>query len=84
MNDKILAPNDTRLSLSARGVLTTMLNVPECDYCSLAKLAMSFESDSLREIKNAVKELCDLGYVICISEQVYAVNKKLIPAMQQI
>ncbi len=84
MNDKILAPNDSRLSLSARGVLTTMLNVPECDYCSLGKLAMSFESDSLREIKAALDELCNLNYVICITDSVYAVNKKLIPAMQQL
>ena len=63
MNDKILVPNDSRLTLSARGVLTTMLNVPECDYCSLGKLAMNFESDSLREIKAALDELCNLDYI---------------------
>ena len=84
MNEKILAPNDSRLSLSARGILTTMLNVPECDYCSLGTLAMNFETNSLQEIKTALKELCNLGYVICIANSLFAVNKMMIPAMQQL
>ena len=84
MNEKILAPNDSRLSLSARGILTTMLNVPECDYCSLGTLAMNFETNSLQEIKTALKELCNLGYVICIANSVLAVKKMMIPALKQL
>lgn len=84
MTKKLFAPTDANLSLEARGVLGTMINNSECDYCSISDLCNEFENDSKKEVSKAVDELCKLGYLITVRNNTLAVNKQMIPAMQQI
>lgn len=82
MKFNIINPNDRNLSLEAIGVLSTMLNVPENDYCTVEKLHAAIPADSLAEIRSALNELIENKYVFKIGDRIYAVNKWKIPQMQ--
>lgn len=82
LNLKEESQNSVTLSLEAKGVLSTMLNNPETDYCTLNKLCEFFKSDSPQIIKKALSELTEAGYLICIKNQLYAVNKLKLPQMK--
>ena len=70
----IISPDDNSLSYEAKGVLTTMLNNPRTDYCTLEELCNHFQNDSLKNIKFALNELVTAEYIIFVDER-YAVNK---------
>lgn len=72
---------DDDLSIEATGVLSKMLNLPETDYHTAEELCPFFENDSLRTIRNALNELKDAGYLLCIGKT-YAVNKVKITQMK--
>lgn len=77
----LINPNDNSLSPEARGILSTMLNLPESDYHTAEELCVFFESDSLKTIRTALSELTEAGYLHCMNGTTYAVNKLKIPQM---
>lgn len=71
-----------RVSLSALGVLSQMVNVPELDYCNLSKLYESNPANSPDEIKNAIMELLRQGLVITVGNDIFAVDKHVLTKMK--
>ena len=63
---------------------STMLNLPESDYHTAEELCQFFESDSLQTIRKALSELTDAGYLLCMNNKTYAVNKLRIAGMKVI
>ena len=57
------------------GVLSTMLNVPESDYCTVTQLHEAIPADSVSTIQTALDELYAKEYVIRLDGSTYAVNK---------
>ena len=82
MAEMIIPCGDKTLSSPARGVLGTMLNVPESDYQTAHELCNYFKSDSLNFIQAALDELKEKEYVVRLENGVYAVNKMKIPQMK--
>jgi len=82
MAEMIIPCGDKTLSSPARGVLGTMLNVPESDYRTAHELCSYFKSDSLNFIQAALDELKEKEYVVRLENGVYAVNKMKIPQMK--
>ena len=80
----LITPDDNKISLEAKGVLSTMLNLPESDYHTAEELCQFFESDSLQTIRKALCELTDAGYLLCMNNKTYAVNKLRIAGMKVI
>lgn len=78
----LISPDDKSLSLEATGLLTTMLNVPESDYCTAVQLCEFFKSDSFNTIQETLNELVSKGNVIVLDNKIYAVNKNKIPQMR--
>lgn len=76
----MLVPTDRTLSFSAVGVLSTMLNLPECDYKTENDL-LQFTGDTDVETKNALEELLEHGYIDVIDGK-FAINKFRIPEMK--
>ncbi|MDD7294041.1 MAG: hypothetical protein PUG85_01315 [Oscillospiraceae bacterium] len=71
----IISPSNMNLSLEAVGVLSTMLNVPESDYCTVTQLHEAIPADSVSTIQTALDELYAKEYVIRLDGSTYAVNK---------
>lgn len=65
----LITPDDNKISLEAKGVLSTMLNLPESDYHTAEELCQFFESDSLQTIRKALSELTDAGYLLCMNNK---------------
>lgn len=80
----LITPDDNRLSLEAKEILSTMLNLPESDYHTAEELCQFFESDPLQTIRKALNELTDAGYLIYMDNKTYAVNKLKITGMKVI
>lgn len=78
----IINPNDLNLSLKAIGILSTMLNVPENDYCTEEEIHAAIPADSLEEIRSALNELVKNKYLFQLDGNIYAVNKRKIPQMK--
>lgn len=78
----MIGKNFPKLSLSALGVLGTMLNDPESDYCTIDKLCTIIPKSKRSEIKKAVDELLENNYLIEISDNRVAVNKQIIVNMK--
>ncbi len=78
----IINPNNLNLSLKAIGILSTMLNVPENDYCTEEELHAAISADSLAEIRSALTELVENKYLFQLHGHIYAVNKRKIPQMK--
>lgn len=78
---KIIIPSDESLSLNAKGILSTMLNEPECDYITLLDLCNCFRNNSLNEISEAISELIEKEYLISLDNGKVAINKKSISDM---
>jgi len=79
----LFTTEDKNISLEAKGVLETMVNLPEGDYHTPLELCMLLETDSLRTIREAMNELAGAGYLVCVGDK-YAVNKLRIPEMKLI
>lgn len=71
----IISPSNMNLSLEAVGVLSTMLNVPESDYCTVTQLHEAIPADCVSTIQTALDELYAKEYVIRLDGSTYAVNK---------
>ena len=78
----MIGKNFPKLSLSALGVLGTMLNDPESDYCTIDKLCTIIPKAKKSDMKNAVDELLENNYLIEISDNRVAVNKYIIVKMK--
>lgn len=66
------------LSLEALGVLSTMINVPEYDYCTFEELCTTNEVDKPATVRKAINELLSKKYLIKTSKadtDIYSVNK---------
>lgn len=63
----------SQMSFEAIGVLSTMVNVPECDYCTLDELCKK-SPDSKSTLQNTLDELISKNYIIKTGNK-YAVNK---------
>lgn len=73
------------LSLSAYGILATMLNIPEADYKTFDELKNHyFPNDSETELKNGIDELKKQGYILEIENEIFTVNKSMLPNMKVI
>lgn len=75
-------PDDYNLSLEAIGVLSTMLNVPENDYCTEKELYSLFPTDSPKAVHNTLQELKEKGFLLVTDSKKYAVNKFRIVEMR--
>lgn len=71
----------TMLSLDEIGLLTTMLNVDEADYCTIEKLCM-LSSDSSTNIVYILNLLLSKGYIKLLYNGKYCVNKEKIIGMK--
>lgn len=71
----LIIPTNKNLSLEAMGILATMVNNPDDDYCTDEELHRSLKSDTLDTIHSALKELIAKEYVYQLDGCVYAVNK---------
>lgn len=80
----LIIPCQDELSLDALGLLGTMLNNPEDDYCTDEELQIAIPANSLLTIRNALKELISKEYVLQVGGNLYAVNKFNIPNMKVI
>ncbi|MCD7740672.1 MAG: hypothetical protein LUI06_01830 [Ruminococcus sp.] len=83
----LITSTDTKLSMTERGVLATLINDPECDYVTVNELSSVFPKDSFNCIHSALDELVRKGYVLELRkkhEVLYAVNKIKIPQMKVI
>lgn len=69
-------PYDKPLSSEAKGILATMMCLPENDYLTSAELYCQFKADPPMLIDKALEELTseDNQYLICVNGR-YAVNK---------
>lgn len=63
------------ISTDAQGLLTRMVNLPECDYVTLETLHKLLPADNMRTLKQALNELVQKNYVIKTEGSIYAVNK---------
>ena len=66
------------LSLEALGVLSTMINVPEYDYCTFDELCKTNDVDTPTTVRKAINELLSRKYLIKttkLNNEVYSVNK---------
>lgn len=70
------APFDKPLSGAAKGVLATMMYLPESDYLTAEELYCRFKADPPMLIDDALAELTseDNQYLICVNGK-FAVNK---------
>ena len=73
----LITPDDNKISLEAKGVLSTMLNLPESDYHTAEELCQFFESDSLQTIRKALSELTDAGYLLCMNNKTWTIVNKV-------
>lgn len=80
----LIIPSNSNLSLEAIGVLATMINNPNDDYCTDEELHLSLKSDTLGTIRSALKELMAKEYVYQLDSCTYAVNKHKILQMKLI
>lgn len=80
----MISPNVRKMSLDATGLLFTMLNDPESDYCTVVQLCSVLKADSLNTIQTALQELVAKEYVLKLHNGIYAVNKLKIPQMKMI
>ncbi len=73
----LILPTDaiSELSLEAIGLLSTMVNIPECDYITDKQLCEYSPSDSLLSIRQALAELVEKDYLNLFDDGIYAVNK---------
>lgn len=69
-------PFDKPLSGAAKGVLATMMCLPESDYLTAEELYSRFKADPPMVIDDALAELMseDKQFLICVNGR-YAVNK---------
>ena len=63
------------LSLDAQGILTRMVNLPECDYITLKEFQKRFPKDSLNATQKGLDELVKNQYVLKSNDGIYSVNK---------
>ena len=75
--------NTSNLSLNALGILGTMVNNPECDYCTFECLCSFSPKDDKKIIKQSLNELIEKEYVLTIGNH-YAVNKEKIFEMKNL
>ena len=71
--ESLIIPKDSNLSLNEIGLLSTMLNIPDCDYATLEKLC-SITGDTALEIEETLTSLQKQNYVIVVAGK-YAINK---------
>lgn len=76
----MILPMDRELSLEELGLLATMINLPEADYCNTALIA-DLSQDSETKIKKLMVNLVEKGYVFTLGGK-YVINKAKIPTMQ--
>ena len=58
-----------------------MLNLPECDYCTLDELCEISSVESKNNIKRAIEELVSKSFVVKVDNK-YAINKTTVVGMQ--
>lgn len=76
-------PDDGSLSITAMGVLSKMLNLPELDYHTAEELFPHFEQDTPKSVRQALRELTAAEYLLFFpAAKTYAVNKMKIPQMK--
>lgn len=66
------------LSFDAQGLLTRMVNLPECDYISAKSLHELCPADSIETVYAALEELLRENYIYKSEDNRYAVNKKMV------
>lgn len=66
--------SEEKLSYEALGVLSSMVNVADCDYCTLDELCKKNPADSKSTVKKALNELMSKNFLVKIGNK-YAVNK---------
>lgn len=76
----MILPMDKDLTLEELGLLATMINLPEADYCNIAFLA-KLSNDSQAKIRNLMHNLISKHYVITLNNK-YVINKNKIPIMK--
>ena len=59
----------------AQGILTRMVNLPECDYITLKEFQKRFPKDSLNATQKGLDELVKNHYVLKSNDGIYSVNK---------
>lgn len=85
INKKIDSPlivpqPNCNLNLDERGLLSTMVNLPEADYVDINQLSV-ITNTSIHKLNKIVASLVDKGYLL-LGDDVYAVNKLKIKDMQ--
>lgn len=63
------------LSLEAQGVLSQMVNLPNCDHVTIKQFYKQFPTGSISELKKAFEELEKNSYIFKDSNGIYDVNK---------
>ena len=63
------------ISLEAQGVLTRMVNLPECDYIVPQDFQEMFPADNIEVLNSALDELVLKDYVYKSTDGRYAINK---------
>ncbi len=78
----LLTPDITKSDISwdEMGILSQMLNVPECDYVSPEQLAQ-YSSDSVETVRRLLESLVQKDFVRHL-DGIYCINKYRIKEMQ--
>lgn len=66
------------LSIESQGVLTQMVNLPECDYVSLKKFHEMYPTSSMDSLKKIFSELENKKCILRTSDNHFAINKIMI------
>ncbi|GEM_PF-717765 len=63
------------ISFEAQGILSQMVNLPNCDHITIKQFHNKFPAGNITELKKAFKELENKGYIYRDSKGSYVVNK---------